>query len=127
MIPEFDLGGNLPPGVHTSTWALFVTRFGITDHRRRLISGLKGALDSLKRAGCRRAFVDGSFVTGKEQPRGLRRLLGPGRSQCGATGPDLAVLREPTAPAEDRFFRRTVPVPLAGERGGAAVRRILSN
>jgi hypothetical protein len=47
---------------------LFVTRFGITDHRRWLISGLKRALDSLKRAGCRRAFVDGSFVTGKERP-----------------------------------------------------------
>jgi hypothetical protein len=68
MIPEFDPGGNLPPGVHASTWVLFVTRFGITDHRRRLISGLKRALDSLKQAGCRRAYVDGSFVTDKERP-----------------------------------------------------------
>ena len=68
MIPEFDPGGNLPRGVHAATWTLFVTRFGQTDYRRRLISGLKRALDSLKRAGCHRAYVDGSFVTDKERP-----------------------------------------------------------
>ena len=68
MIPGFDPGGNLPPGVHATTWALFVARFGITDHRRRLISGLKRALDSLKRAGCLRTYIDGSFVTDKERP-----------------------------------------------------------
>jgi hypothetical protein len=68
MMPEFDPDGNLPPGVYASTWALFVTRFGITEHRRRLITGMKRAFDSLKRAGCRRANVDGSFVTDKECP-----------------------------------------------------------
>lgn len=68
MIPEFDAGGNLPPGIHPSSWGLFVARFGITDHRRRLLSGLKRALDSLKHAGCRSAFIDGSFVTEQEQP-----------------------------------------------------------
>jgi hypothetical protein len=68
MIPEFDSEGNLPPGIHATTWALFVGRFGITDHRRRLISGLKRALDSLKGAGCLRAYIDGSFVTQKQRP-----------------------------------------------------------
>src|SRR5438046_1923419 len=68
MIPEFDPGGNLPPGVHETTWGIFVARFGINERRRRLISGLKRALDSLKRAGCTRAYIDGSFVTAKDQP-----------------------------------------------------------
>lgn len=68
MIPEFDPGGKLPPGIHPSSWESFVSRFGTTDYRRRLISGLKHALDSLKVAGCRRAYIDGSFVTDKEQP-----------------------------------------------------------
>lgn len=68
MIPNFSLGGDLPPGVHATTWKLFVARFGITDHRRRLITGLKRALDSLKRAGCKRAYIDGSFVTEKVEP-----------------------------------------------------------
>jgi hypothetical protein len=68
MIPEFDPGGNLPPGVHETTWDIFVARFGSNEWRRRLISGLKRALDSLKRAGCTRAYIDGSFVTAKDQP-----------------------------------------------------------
>jgi hypothetical protein len=68
MIPEFEPGGNLPPGVHETTWAVFVARFGTNERRRRLLSGLKRALDSLKQAGCTRAFIDGSFVTSKDQP-----------------------------------------------------------
>lgn len=68
MIPELDADGNLPPGVHEGTWEEFEKRFGWTPHRRRLLVGLKMALDSLKAAGCARAFVDGSFVTAKEVP-----------------------------------------------------------
>ncbi|VTR93366.1 Uncharacterized protein OS=Cyanothece sp. (strain PCC 7822) GN=Cyan7822_0005 PE=4 SV=1 [Gemmata massiliana] len=68
MIPVFDPGGNLPPGVHETTWDIFVARFGTNERRRRLLSGLKRALDSLKRAGCIRAYIDGSFVTAKDQP-----------------------------------------------------------
>lgn len=32
------------------------------------MDGLRSALESLKVAGCRTAYVDGSFVTGKETP-----------------------------------------------------------
>lgn len=45
-----------------------VERFGITPWRRQLLEGLKGALDSLENAGCRRAYIDGSFVTRKADP-----------------------------------------------------------
>lgn len=69
MPPDFSEDGNLPPGVHPFTWEEFIARFGWTEHRQRLISGLKSALNALKRAGCRTAFVDGSFVTAKEIPR----------------------------------------------------------
>lgn len=68
MIPGFEPNGNLPSGVHPATWALFMERFGGTDHRRRLLTGLRRALDSLKAAGCARVYVDGSFVTNKERP-----------------------------------------------------------
>lgn len=33
-----------------------------------LLSGLRDALESLKSAGCPIAYIDGSFVTDKEQP-----------------------------------------------------------
>jgi hypothetical protein len=60
--------GNLPPGVHEATWAELVARYGSTPHRLALLSGLKAALDALRVAGCRRAYIDGSFVTAKERP-----------------------------------------------------------
>jgi hypothetical protein len=67
MIPPFDpSSGNLPPGVHTATWAEIAARFGYTPHRLALLAGLKAALDVLKTAGGRRAYLDGSFVTAKE-------------------------------------------------------------
>jgi hypothetical protein len=68
MIPGFDKDGNLPPGEHECLWDEFAARFGQTAHRRQLLAGLKAALDSLKGAGCTRAYVDGSFVTAKDAP-----------------------------------------------------------
>ena len=68
MIPPFDPVGNLPPGVHEATWEEFVARFGTTPRRLGLLAGLKAALDALRAAGCRRAYIDGSFVTAKEEP-----------------------------------------------------------
>ena len=69
MIPPFDqASGNLPRGIHDATWEELVTRYGTTPRRLRLLAGLKDALDALAAAGCRRAYIDGSFVTAKEDP-----------------------------------------------------------
>lgn len=68
MIPGFDINGNLPPGIHVSTWDEFEQRFGMTEHRRSLLSGLKEAIGSLKISGCKRIFIGGSFVTSKLVP-----------------------------------------------------------
>lgn len=69
MIPAFDqASGNLPPGIHEATWEDLVTRYGSTPRRLYLLAGLKQALDTLQAAGCRRAYIDGSFVTAKEDP-----------------------------------------------------------
>lgn len=68
MGADFTTDGNLPPGVHEYTWDEFVTQFGWNERRRQLLAGLKAALTALKVAGCPRAFIDGSFVTRKEEP-----------------------------------------------------------
>lgn len=68
MIPDFEIDGLLPPGVHSATWQEFSDRFGTNGHRKNLLSGLKEALISLKAAGCRTVYIDGSFVTSKETP-----------------------------------------------------------
>ena len=69
MIPPFTADGDLPPGIHPPSWQLFTERFGGTAYRDELLRGLKEALDALKRARCRTAYIDGSFVTAKKLPR----------------------------------------------------------
>lgn len=68
MIPSIDDAGNLPPGVHEATWDELTARYGTTEHRRKLLAGLRRALQALRAAGCRRAYVDGSFVTAESDP-----------------------------------------------------------
>jgi len=69
MTPPFELStGLLPAGIHEATWEELVARFGWTPYRLTLLAGLKAALDALRLADCRRAYVDGSFVTAKPDP-----------------------------------------------------------
>lgn len=69
MIPPFDVNtGNLPPGIHEATWNKFLARYGYTPHRLALLAGLRAALDALRVAGCRRVYINGSFVSAKEAP-----------------------------------------------------------
>ena len=69
MIPQFDIQtGNLPPGEHEATWEEFVDRFGWNVRRRQLLDGIAESLDLLAAAGCNRVWLNGSFVTTKEEP-----------------------------------------------------------
>lgn len=68
MIPPFDSDGYLPPGEHSATWAEFCQEFGNSPRRVWLLQGLEAALFALRKAGCQRVWIDGSFVTTKEQP-----------------------------------------------------------
>lgn len=68
VIPPFDELGRLPPGIHAASWEEIVARFGGSAWRARLLVGLRSALLSLRSAGCRIAYIDGSFVTGKGEP-----------------------------------------------------------
>lgn len=69
MIPAFDEAtGNLPPGIHDASWDEIVLRYGYNAKRRKHLQGLKRALNELASAGCSTAYLDGSFVTTKEEP-----------------------------------------------------------
>src|SRR5262245_44906267 len=68
VLPPFDVSGNLPRGVHWAEWHQIEERFGGTPHRRRLLGGLLRALKNLRDAGCRVAYLDGSFVTNRQRP-----------------------------------------------------------
>lgn len=68
-LPAFDPEtGRLPTGVHACGWDEIVERFGWNRRRRELLDGLSDALELLRSAGCTRVWVNGSFVTAKEEP-----------------------------------------------------------
>jgi len=72
MVPKFvDIGGPwkvLPPGVHNATLKEVEARFATSDYRKRLYSGFINGVKSLRKAGCRKIFLDGSFITEKPMP-----------------------------------------------------------
>ena len=69
VIPAFQPDGNLPPGIHWAVdWQEIESRFGQTPYRRRMVAGFRQAIELLRAAGCRAVYLDGSFVTSKDQP-----------------------------------------------------------
>lgn len=68
MIPQFDSNGNLPPGIHQATIEEVEGKFAYNRHRQKLFNGLVKAIESLKLAGCKKVFLDGSFITNKKFP-----------------------------------------------------------
>ena len=71
MIPDFVAQGLLPEGVHPATLEEVRQRFGGNERRDKLLTGLAEALRLLRAAGCRRVYINGSFVTSKELPNDI--------------------------------------------------------
>jgi hypothetical protein len=68
-VPPFDSDtGYLPGGEHEATWAEVVQAFGWNASRRAQLDGLFDAICLLADAGCRRIWLNGSFVTSKDEP-----------------------------------------------------------
>jgi len=76
-IPPLDQDGLMPGGIHHASWSEFVAAFGQTDRRYRQTQGLLTALLSLQAAGCKLAFVGGSFITAKEDPNDVDYVFDP--------------------------------------------------
>jgi hypothetical protein len=69
MLPSFDPDtGRLPEGEHAASWDEIVDRFGWTPRRRQLLDGLAHAVELFATAGCTRLWLNGSFVTAKDDP-----------------------------------------------------------
>ncbi len=67
-IPDFNALGELPEGIHWAEWDEISLRFGSNIHRKKMLDGLKMAFTQLKIAGCKYAYLDGSFVTDSQFP-----------------------------------------------------------
>ncbi|MBS1055022.1 DUF6932 family protein [Gluconobacter kondonii] len=71
MIPPFetDTGvGFLPEGIHHADWEEFESRFRCSVRRRKILKRIILFSTMMKKAGCKKIYIDGSFVTDKRHP-----------------------------------------------------------
>lgn len=104
-IPEFEDGsGNLPPGIHQASWAEVAAAFGRNPERLRLLEGLRRALEALRRAGCARVYLDGSFVTSKDIPGDFDVCWEAAQVDAGALDPVLLDFENRRAAQKAKYF-----------------------
>jgi hypothetical protein len=118
MIPAYDEDGNLPPGIHEATWDEVAARFGSNPRRLKLLAGLKRALDSLRAAGCRRAYVNGSFVTAKEDPGDFDVCWEASGVDPGALDPALLDFSNRRAAQKAKYGGELFPAEFAADLAG---------
>lgn len=120
MIPSFDESGNLPPGIHSADWSEVQARFGDSLHRAELLAGFREALVLLAAAGCRSAYLDGSFVTTKEKPGDFDACWDPKGVVLDELDPVLLDFSEGRRAQKERFGGELFPADVAAEPGGTS-------
>ncbi len=68
MIPEPNANGELPPGVHPATMNEIKQRYATNPTRRAQYEGLTEACAGLAAARCPTLWLNGSFITTKDEP-----------------------------------------------------------
>lgn len=111
----------MPPGIHRASWDEMESRFGGTPWRNALLLGLREALESLKRAGCRRAYVNGSFITAKETPADFDACWESGSVDLAALDPVLLDFAEDRRAQKRRFRGELFPADLATKPEGISI------
>ena len=121
MIPLFDASGNLPPGVYQASWDEFLVRYGYNPHRLTLLAGLKAALDALRAVGCRRVYINGSFVSAKGMPGdydGCWEVTGVDIGLLDQIAPVLLTFDRRRAAQKARFGGEMFPAEVAADPFG---------
>ena len=107
MLPAFDRdSGRRPPGEHVASWDEVAERFGWTERRRRLLGGLEEAIAA---AGCRRVWLNGSFVTAKDEPGDFDACWDTNGVDLDALDPVLLDLSNHRAAQKARFGGELFP------------------
>ena len=71
-IPALQANGELPPGEHEASLDEVEAVYGSSnDCRRLLMRGLRKAANNFGRSGVRTLWINGSFITDKEEPNDI--------------------------------------------------------
>lgn len=109
-MPAFDpVTGVLPSGEHVATWEDVLDRFGWNSVRRRQLDGLGEALALLSEAGCVRVWLNGSFVTSKDEPADFDAVWDPDGVDTERLDPIFFDLADGRRAQKERFFGELFP------------------
>lgn len=101
-----------------ATWSEIEERFAGSDRRRELLPGLRAALESLAGAGCRTAYIDGSFVTEKDEPQDFDACWDVAGVDPDLLDPALLDFSNRRAAQIERFGGELFPADLPAEPSG---------
>ena len=121
MIPPFEPSGELPPGIHQTTWEEVASRFGWNEHRRRLLEGLRRGIEALRLAGCATVYIDGSFVTAKDMPNDFDAFWDIQGVEPARLDPILLVLGNQRAAQKVKYLGEFLPAQTPVDRVGTVV------
>lgn len=107
----------LPPGVHDTTRVELADRFATTPHRRRLLDGFERVALALALAGCRTAYIDGSFTTGKPHPEDFDGCWEHEGVNLALLDPVLKVFANKRAAQKQKYLGEMFPAALENEPG----------
>ena len=111
-LPFDRVTGLLPPGEHGAGWDEVESRLGWNPRRRQLLVGLAEGLAILGGAGCTGVWLNGSFITAKDQPGDFDCVWSPvgvDRSELQRRGPELLDLTDHRAAQKARFGGEFLP------------------
>ena len=123
MIPNHvDLPGSpwpvLPAGIHDATLAEVEAHFASNPNRRVQFRGFIAALTNLRGAGCRRAFLDGSFVTAKPRPGDFDACWDPTDVNPALLDPVLLTFENNRAAQKAKYHGELFPSTIPADRAG---------
>ena len=118
MIPQFDADGLLPAGIHHAEWHELSYRLGNNTWRRRLMVGLRTALEDLKGAGCRTVYINGSFVTTKNLPNDFDACWEEDGVEPAALDPVLLTFDPGRATQKAKYMGELFPASVIAGAGG---------
>ena len=102
---------------HVASWDEVVERFGWTERRRRLLDGLAEAIELLAEAGCRRVWLNGSFLTAKDEPGYFDACWDTDEVDLDAHDPVLLDLSNDRAAQKARFGGEMFPNVIETQSG----------